>query len=464
MYMSMIAGLVGLSVTIVLGLAMGALFRRRARMSKGQPALSVSDPCEVYTKGAPMAMREDLIGAFMLVAIGTFGVNQVQRLLNLLHLCHLERLVGSVLVIENDAQLREQFRHRVPVVYQDRIVLGYSEAYAGGMANRSPAAVMQHVRIWGQPIVKAAVEAADRQRRGVPGRPGRAPGNIFAFVSLGGQAAVGLPAMHVLHEQFAEVMTLGFTALPDHKRLRDHYGLLKEAYEQRGVHGWVLADNLGPDPTTADYGMIATVVALADAALHADQATQPNNTFSLALGEERGGVLVYQLVADHIVAHPHPVGSPAAPGYYVSKRLVVEAMIKGLERIEAGQGLWSAELPVGAAGVSTFDIVMAAVNHDDLLDIRDEVAASMEMNPAGYSGPPNGAHQGTAPKRRANYGRSFASIVTVADPQKPLCPVVVLRLAAVQREAELMSEIVKIPGERLLTPHSQVSLTILPTE
>jgi hypothetical protein len=428
-----------LSVGILVGGLLFWLWRHQPK-----PSLP-ADAALVYTKGIPGEVRSGLIGSLMLVGIGTFGANQILRLLELLHLCRLDALVGSVLCIENDSQLRQQFMEHVPKVFHARIVLGYSEAYAGGMVNSSPDRVVKHIGMWGRPIASAAYAAIDKQRRGTAGVPGRPPGNILMFLSLGGQAAVGLPALDVLYEQFSEVMMLGFVALPIHKRLRQHFALLKSEYERRGVYGWMAADSLCSDPTTADYGMVALIVGMADAALYADRATQPNNAFSLALGHQPGRIMIYQVVSDNVVAYPVMSGSAEPPSYSVSKRSATETVIKALARVEQGKGLLSAALPVEEHDVSTFDVVMVSVGHDATREIADEVHAGYELEMAYHArSQPAGAQS----LIRANYGRLFASIATVVDPLKPVCPVVVVRIATVRSGADLGTEIAKLPGER----------------
>lgn len=47
-----------------------------------------------------------------------------------------------------------------------------------------------------------------------------------------------------------------------------------------------------------------------------------------------------------------------------------------------------------------------------------------------------------------DYQTLFASLTTQIDPEKPVCPIIWVRLACVQHGAQMVSEIVKPPQER----------------
>lgn len=113
---------VALAIAIVLILGWLAEMRRRKRETQRRVAEQVrqariqqahlpAGAASIATDGADRQLqeREHLVGGYLLVSVGTFGLNQLERLLKLLDLCGLERLVGSILVIENDVQLRAKF-------------------------------------------------------------------------------------------------------------------------------------------------------------------------------------------------------------------------------------------------------------------------------------------------------------------------------------------------------------------
>jgi len=438
---------IGLPLLAALGVLLALGWRREMkRRSQVNEALwrLPEGAAAISTDALSREIRKELIGGCMAMCTGTYGLNQLGRLLVVLDQCGLERLVGSVLVIENDAQLRHQFHQDIPAVFHDRIVYGYSDAWSPGMSNWPIQQIMAHIDKWGPPIVKATAEVIDLHLR----RNGaRAPSNILAFISQGGQAPLGLPVIEKLYERFEETLVIGLTALPRHERLRQRFAQLKGKYEAAGVFGWVLQDNLGPDPVTSDYGMVALIVGLADAALHADQAVQPNNAFSLTFTEERGAVLVYQVAHSTVVGYKHAPNHSRQPRYYVFKQPVVEQVLHGLRKIEESRGLWSAELPVGEPGTSIFDVVLVSLYPDDLREVQDEVNAGRRLLEKEVR-----AQNGDRAVRlgRPNYEAPFASIATVIDPEKPVCPVIVIRMAAVRDGAKIVDEIVKVPQARML--------------
>ena len=414
---------------------------------------------DIASHFAPRELRQEVIGAFMLVGVGTFGMNQIARLLTLLNQCGLEQMVGSILIVENDAQLRMQFYHRIPPVFHDRIKYGYSEAFSGGMENQTMDWVLDHIDLWGVPIEEAAKDVIDMHLRR---NSNRAPSDIFLFVSLGGQVPLGLPILDQIHPRFEQKLIVGFTTLPPHDRLRVHYEELKGEYEKRGVHGWVLEDNLGPDPVTADFGMVSMIVALADAALHADAAVQPNNTFALSLTRTPGAVLVYQVASTNVAGYSIPPIPQRPQRSYVFEQPVVEEALKTLRRIENNTGIWSAALPLGEKGTSTWDIMMISLYPEDLRRVEDKVKSGIQLRlkMRRNSNKKNGRSPAHGPLLgQGNYGLPFASIATVIDHAKPVCPIVVVRLCAVRRGAQNVGEIIRLPAKRLLRgPESHLAL------
>src|SRR5262249_40859413 len=74
----------------------------------------------LYTQGLPRTLANDLVGYFMLVAVGSFGVNQTVRFLTLIYQCGLENLVGSVFIIEHNASVRQKVYERTPPIFHER--------------------------------------------------------------------------------------------------------------------------------------------------------------------------------------------------------------------------------------------------------------------------------------------------------------------------------------------------------
>lgn len=411
----------------------------------------------LYRERHTDALNSQLIGAFMLVGIGSYGAQQIRRLLVVLAQCGLEPLVGSVLIVENDSQQRKRFHEAIPPSYHDRVVYGFSDAYSGGMSNLPIAEVLEYVDIWGVPIERATYDVIDLHLR----RNGnRAPSDIFTWVSLGGHGPLGLLVADRLHTRFAESQMVAFTALPTSTRLRERYRDLKAAYEKRGVIGWGISDNLGDDPASADFGMVATIVGLSDAALHGDQGTQPNNAFRLALTRDPGAVLIYQVVPATVISYPHqPIRWLPPFNYYVNHAQLVDQITASLRTVEQGKGIWSAALPSGEPDTTTFDLVLTSIWHDDLTKVRDDVIAGRKLRRTSLLNGHNG-HESEPGVLfgQPNYETPFASIATDVNTDKPVCPIVAVRLAAVRNGALIVDEIVKAPRERALP----APLTTLP--
>lgn len=394
-------------------------------------------------------IRKALVGSYMFVAIGTFGINQVGRLLKLLNACGLDTLVGSVIALENDAQVLSRFMASVPEAFRPRLITCSIPSFAGGMGNNSAEWVLDRIDLWGTSVVEAVHESIDRHLRL---NESRVPSLICLFDGLGGQSPIGVPALAELRGEFEESLAVGFTSLPIHTRLRRRYPEMKEAYERYGLFGWILSDNLGTDPTTADYGMAATIVALADAALYEDRAAQPNNAIKLALTQEPGGILVYQVVASRVVAYSCPCAPADAPRYFAYEDPVFVQVVKGLRKLDRGLGSWSARLPVGGEDVSTFDLVLANLPHGDLTRLSDRIEIASDLR--NRYGARHEAHRDLV--RQPNHDLVFASVADGIDPGKPTGAVNLIRLAAVRNGAQLMDEIIKPPHERVFVPQPMV--------
>jgi hypothetical protein len=305
--------------------------------------------------------------------------------------------------------------------------------------------VLDKIDLWGPPIYHATADAIDLHVR--RSQRDRAPGDILLFQSLGGHACLGMPVIEILHQRFPSSLIVGFTLLSSRERQRYKYSDIKEPYESRGVYGWVMTDNLGEDAVTADYGMVAVIVGLADASLHADQPTPMNNAFAATFTNEPGAVLVYQVAFSQVIARPLDPMQVDPPHYYVWKQSIVEQVVDGLHKIEDGLGVWSVDLPVGEADCTIFDLVITALRPWDITAVQDDVVLGIKLR-AGVSENENRKKMlyGTE-----NYELQFAGIAVPVDPVRPLCPVTVIRLAAVTDGAKIVPEITVVPRRRQIS-------------
>ncbi|MHB8576977.1 MAG: hypothetical protein ACYDCQ_16815 [Dehalococcoidia bacterium] len=399
-------------------------------------------------------VRDDLVGSLMFVAVGTFGGRTVLSSLILLAETGLSAIVGTVLLIENDALERAQFLKQLPRCYLDRLVMGYTTEYSGGFANRSIEWALDHIREWGVPIRQAAQAALDLQFRR---NHSRTPQLVLFATSLGGQAALAAPVLDTFTGRLGDTsLIVGFTALPAHERLRGRWPELKGLCDELGLAGWVILDNLIDDVTTANTALAALPVAVSAAALREDQPTALNNCFSLALPELPGGILLLQVVATSAVAYEIKPRPSKGPRYFVEQEPLVVQIHRTFERLAQGTGSWSARLPVYEGRTSTFDFAITSVVPDDLQRVKDAVVAGLRLEADSRVRDGRGALPVTSPRfGEPNYEMAVAAVaVPMADPARPTCPLLAVRLTSVYDGARLVEDIVRVPQARLSSPRS----------
>lgn len=430
--------------------------QERDRLERLKNARIPEGATYVCTAGTSSLLRQTLVGAYFLIGIGTFGINQLVRLLNLLFESGLDRLAGTIFVVENDVDILNRFRERVPSVYHDRIVTGSAPSFGGGGANRPVAWIRKRIAKWGRPLDTAAEEAIDLYLRR---NFSRSPGLILAFLSQGAQFAMGVLPLSVVTTRFAETLAIGLTAWPKHGRLRKRFEELKRDYETiGGIFGWVATDNLGEDPVTSDYAMVATPMALSGGVLRSDQTTSPNNAVVLALTEEPGAILVYQVWQSSVPAWPFQPDPSKPLRLYALREAVINLAIDGIHALEEDKGIFSADLPTPQDGTSIIDIILVGV--EDVTAIEDGVThgRKLEARMDAKLGETNHRVNGTSGSRfgRQDYDTVFSPLaVVVEDPQKPVCPVICIRLMCVKDgdKDTTVEQIVKAPNLRRFPTH-----------
>lgn len=435
---------------VVLGpLLLGVYGWRRYRKTQADasPQLPAGTiPLALESDSLPL--REELVGSLSLIGIGRFGGNTLLRTLILLQRSGLERLLGSCLYVENDSLDRQRFAAAAPACFRNRIIYGFTEEWGGGFGNKPIAWVQARIAEWGLPIYQAARDLLDTHLRL---NHAKTPQLVLLFPSLGGQAPLALPVLEELEARLQGTsLIVAASALPRHERLRSRWRELKPLVDALGCTGWVLVDNLNADPTTTDYGLSTLPVAIAQAALYADQPTALNNTFALALTEAKGGVLVFQVVSAQVVAYPLDPRPTIPPYHYVYTQPLVVQLHRSLQRLVEGSGLWSADLAAYEPATSTFDICMVNVRAQDLRAIQDQVLAGLQLALRSHAGT-DGAAQTEVPRYgQPNYELSFASIPAPIDPARPVCHILATRLTCVRDGAGFVDEIIKIPAARTI--------------
>lgn len=392
-------------------------------------------------------LRRALKGTYLIAGVGTYGMEAVLKLLLVLWQTGLEGIVGSVLIVENAETLRELFALKVPEVFADRIVYGFSKDYTEAFENRPVEESLECVDFWGVPIRRATEKAIDQHlRRNASGTP-----EIWLFVSEGGQVVLSVPVTETLNAKWPEARIVGFTALPVDTALRKNFEWVKPQLEARGLYGWVGLDNLSANPSTLDWALVALLVVLAQGGLYEGQSLRAGNGFTLVFGDKPGAIAIYQVVADAVVGYPLAPDGSDALGFYVFKGVLVSSIRRALRRIARNQGLWSIDLPVGDRSVTTVDAVITSVVPDELREIQETVNEGRELRKQTLAVSRNGSGSKEDYYGEENYHTVFGAVGIAIDTPQPVCPVVVVRLTRVLGGGRhLVKEIIKPPKQRQL--------------
>ena len=349
----------------------------------------------------------------LLVVVGDFAQGVVTKLLQLLHLCGKENLVGSVLLIQFDRSRRDTFFEEVPSVYRDRIVDVICPALSGGFGNRSPEQVWNMIDRWGEPVMSGAEAVCQLHMRL---HEDQEAALCLVFVSEGGTAVTGVEAVRTIRRVFPLVEFYGYTAWPIDDVLRGRVPTVLKGYYDVGVHGFVMSDNLA-DAVVNDFAMVRTIVGPALSAETADTAVALNNFFKLLFGDKPGGIASYGVAVQSLPAFPFkPIPFLPTKLYYVFREAVISSIINSLEHVSDGVGLALGEIgrDSHAPDTSHFDIVITAVVPEEMKADGDQIIKSWELKA----------------KSRRNNHLLFASIAAEIDPLKPVCPVAVISIHA----------------------------------
>ena len=425
-----------IAVPLALALLIAAIVGWRQEMARRQRRRSeVTDlAAELAARNAPLPVGSVLVnasdqtihgdrsGRIMFVFDGSFSAAVGAALLVLLSWCGLDRVVGSILLIELDGNQRRKFFERLPAIFRDRLVSVDLASLAGGGANRSPQEMLSFINRWGPAVRRSANEVCDRHQRL---QLGAEPALVLLFLSLGGQAILATEALNVIKSKFRLAKMVGFTAIPTDDRLRQHFQFLRQIYTDIGVQGFVVSDNLG-DVVRNDFGMIAAIAGFVASTEHADSAVELNNGLTVLFDDHPGGLVSYSThVADVPGYRVLPTHPRVPPRYVVYQSAVTSAMASALEDVRrpdhhALHGL-GGETPVPLT--SRFDIVLTAVRSDHLKPIEDDINEGESLL--------------RADKR--NHHLLVAPIGTVVDPERPSCPVVAVALHAIHEPDRVAS-------------------------
>jgi hypothetical protein len=248
--------------------------------------------------------------------------------------------------------------------------------------------------------------------------------HIIPFISLGATGYIGATAVKHIKGRFRAAQCIGFTAYSHHDRLRGRTPEVLTAYLRAGCHGFIAADNL-PDTTAPerdilanDMGMMAIVVGLIAATRNADAVTETNNTLTLLLPEEPGGMASYRTYMTTLPAFTHQPHPALEKRYYVIGDAAVSACLTALE--EAGCEYRKAvSAPFGHESTSRFDILLIPLEPRSLVRLQDSVRTALS----------------TIEPLPPNYDLFMAGTRTIINPERPTCPITVVSLEALSDPA-----------------------------
>jgi hypothetical protein len=397
----------------------------------------------LQSMSVPYSVRTTRVGGLLVVPVGTYGVHQAKRLLDILYYSGLDALVGGIILAEHDPAIRQHFLGAVPMCYLDRITPAFSPELPG-FNNGTVEAALACSEKWAAALTQATKDAVLKYQEH---NPGVVPTLIIQFQSLGGQAVTGLPITNTLRQHFPETSIVAGVALPVHESLRQNFKVVKAAYEACGVQAWLVQDNLALDVDNSDYVQVASFAAMADSAAQADRTGQINNLINLIIGRRPGGLIALQSATTWIPGR----FDAAAPDYIAPYDVIINAARHCIGRVDTGQGVWSIDLPVAEPGTSVTDLLITGVRHEDTGDLRAELTQGFEARYLLYQNTKKHLPWPQVPSMHgqlANREFLVGSIGTPINPVRPLCPVLAVRFARVIESADLIDQVIALPHQR----------------
>jgi hypothetical protein len=357
------------------------MFRKKKTAALAQQATiarqliqGIPESC-VYVQEGPLPMPPGLVitGTTMLAGNGSVGCMRVVDSLISLARIGAQASVGSIILHECDARIRERIDARIPSIYRDRLIFAFAPDFSDGFGNRPPEEVERIYGRWSVPLKEAVERVAKLHEE----RNGAKPGHIGAFTSMGGHAFPGVTLTQELHDHFPDARILGVVNLPRKEDQRDYFLTLKQRYEE-GINGWLVGDRMEKDNVTQDTVISDILAGLEAASIASDGSIGLNNIVTGTAGFEGGGVARYEYLYGEVVAHRFQPDPNQPPSYYIHRQQIISEVRNLIEKIECGRGAVSLDMPVATDKRQTYDLVLCAVAPKDLLGIRDYVERARE--------------------------------------------------------------------------------------
>ena len=360
-------------------------------------------------------------GRIMLVLVGTFGENIARYLLTMLARAGLDRAIGSVLLLEFDDGRREQFRQSVPAAFVNKVV--FVSGKSGGFGDESQEDVRHGIMRWGPEVLDAVQRVVTLHMRG---NEGQEPAIVLTMLGIGGgHSEPGAEVVRQLSHQLPDTRIYGFSVLPVHDKIRSRADEVLRTYEEAGVRGWVIADNL-QDSLQNDFGMIAVIAAFISAPRDADAAVEINNALLLILNEAPGHIATLTTYAQSIPGYRFERHPKLPDEFFVYENSVRNKIVTGLDHVRTMPDSLGYPPPVTLPeNTSVFDLIVAPIVRDDFKRVEDKVIQGITLS------------GGT----KRNYQLQFASVAMQINPDEPECPLSVIQIRPLADAPQRMKEL-----------------------
>ncbi|HMO57647.1 MAG TPA: hypothetical protein PKA05_22015 [Roseiflexaceae bacterium] len=338
---------------------------------------------------------------------------------------------GSFGIFEADTRTRNTLRALVRTEHEDRMKYGHVHEYPNGFGNDPPATVEANVGKWG-PEARRFVEQliALHQERTKSN-----PGEILLFLSMGGHAYPGVFIAEELHQRLPGVPIFAVVNLPSNEAQREAFYTLKPRYEQAGVTGFLLGDQMERGAITQDSTIGELFAGFTAASVFSDLNSRFNN-----IANGIGQLVQFSYAFGEVVARPVQA-TPKTPTQYLVYRDEVKSETRRLvELIERGAGAPSVRGEINPERHQTYDLVLLALEPRDVRTIRDLVEEAREIE--------DEKHRGITRSHlhdKGNYRAIYAPWAQKVDPDHPRCQVAVIRLRSLRNQPGDVAELVKLP-------------------
>lgn len=437
--------LVGVALVVI---AIGAYRRMKANRTARVKRLvaNAAEPPEgsVFVQKGPIARKDDsaLTGDTLCVATGSAGLKFKTDTVITHHRVGMLDAFGSIFALECDGFVRKAFEGMLKNISSDRTVYAFAPAFPNGFINATPEEVKTMIGQWSVPVKERIEQVVKLHEE----RTGSKPSQSLLFISLGGHSYTAVFLAQELRNCLPGMNIIGVVDLPRNTAQRDSFLRLKPELDAAGIGAWLVTDSMQPDWLTRDSVIADIFAGITVASLTADTRPRLNNMMHNLAKTGVGGMARFEFFYGDIAAHPFQPHPDDDIQYYVDRDQVIRETQSLIEKIEQGQGDVSIDAPTGEPGCHTYDLVLCALEPDDVLGVRDYIEKARDIEDKRFA-------DTLRPHlhAKANYHTIYSSWSKPIDPSNPRCRIGVIRLTSLRDVAHHLPEIVKVPAERNYT-------------